>query len=102
MTTLSGTGRRQAEWLQRGTRCGEESGHATLAGGGRAGLPLAIGATGSTHPGDVVGGWRFLLWTLPDLAASLALLAVVAMMLGIAKLFSLASLTRPGRVRRGA
>ena len=66
------------------------------------GLPLAIGATGSTHPGDVVGGWRFLLWTLPDLAASLALLAVVAMMLGIAKLLSLASLTRPGRLRRGA
>ena len=66
------------------------------------GLPLAIGATGSTHPGDGVGGWRFLLWTLPDLAASLALLAVVGMMLGIAKLLALTGLTRPGRMRRAA
>ncbi len=66
------------------------------------GLPLAVGATGSTHAGDVVGGWRFLFWTLPDLAGSLALLAVVAVMLGIAKLLSLAGLRRPERMRREA
>jgi hypothetical protein len=35
-------------------------------------------------------------------AASLALLAVVPMVLGVAKLLSLTSLTPPGRMRRGA
>jgi CubicO group peptidase (beta-lactamase class C family) len=55
------------------------------------GLPLAIGAMGSSPPGDVIGGWAFLLWTLPDLAVALLILSAVPLMVGAAKL---ASLTR--------
>lgn len=49
------------------------------------GVPLWIGSTGSSHAGDIVGGWRFLLWTLPDLAAALLILAFGAIAVGIAK-----------------
>ena len=56
-----------------------------------AGLPLAIGSMGSSPPGDVIGGWRFLVWTLPDLAVALLILSAVPLVVGAAKL---ASLTR--------
>lgn len=46
------------------------------------GLPVAVGATGSSHGGDVVGGWRFVLWTLPDLGAALLVLCVVPLAIG--------------------
>jgi CubicO group peptidase (beta-lactamase class C family) len=52
------------------------------------GLPLLIGATGSSAPGDVLGGWRFLVWTLPDIAAVLIALAVGAAALGVLKLLA--------------
>ena len=52
------------------------------------GLPLVIGATGSSAPGDVLGGWRFLVWTLPDIAALLIALAVGAAALGVLKLLA--------------
>ena len=39
------------------------------------GLPLAIGATGSTRAGDLPGGWAFLLWTLPDIGVAVLALA---------------------------
>jgi CubicO group peptidase (beta-lactamase class C family) len=50
------------------------------------GLPLAIGSTGSSPPGDVIAGWRFVLWTLPDLAIALLVLATVPLILGGLKL----------------
>jgi hypothetical protein len=50
------------------------------------GLPLLVGLTGSTRAGDVVGGWRFVAWTLPDLAAALLVLAGVPLVLGAWKL----------------
>ncbi len=50
-------------------------------------VPVAIGWTGSTRPGDVVAGWRFLLWTLPDVGAALLALAAVALVLGMAKVW---------------
>ena len=56
------------------------------------GLPLAIGATGSST-GGVVGGWTFLLWTLPDLGVALLILAVVPLVVGAAKV---AIVARPG------
>ncbi len=49
------------------------------------GVPLWIGSTGSTQPGNVLAGWRFLLWTLPDLAVALLALAFVGLAIGIAK-----------------
>jgi hypothetical protein len=54
-----------------------------------AGLPLLIGATGSSPPGDVPGGWRFLAWTLPDIAAVLFVLAVGTAALGVFKLLAI-------------
>lgn len=59
------------------------------------GVPLAIGATGSSRAGDVIAGWRFLTWTLPDLAISLLVLSIVPLMLGLAKLLAVA---RPHRL----
>jgi CubicO group peptidase (beta-lactamase class C family) len=50
------------------------------------GLPMAIGALGSTPPGDVIAGWRFLAWTLPDLAAGVGLLCAGALLVGVLKL----------------
>ncbi len=50
------------------------------------GLPLAIGATGSTRPGDLAGGWAFVLWTLPDIGVALLVLAIVPLALGAWKL----------------
>lgn len=52
------------------------------------GVPLAIGATGSTRAGDLVGGWRFLLWTLPDLGLALLVLALVPLGIGAWKLMA--------------
>jgi CubicO group peptidase (beta-lactamase class C family) len=46
------------------------------------GLPLLVGMTGSTRPGDVLGGWRFVAWTLPDLAAAVLMLAAAPLVLG--------------------
>ena len=50
------------------------------------GLPLLIGLAGSAREFDVVGGWRFVMWTLPDVGVSLILLASVPLVLGTAKL----------------
>jgi hypothetical protein len=50
------------------------------------GLPLAIGAIGSTPAWDVPAGWRFLLWTLPDLGYAVLLLAVIPLAIGAVKL----------------
>ena len=47
---------------------------------------LAIGATGSSAAGDVIAGWRFVFWTLPDLALSLVVLSLVPLAVGVAKL----------------
>jgi hypothetical protein len=58
------------------------------------GLPLLIGATGSTPPGDLVAAWRFVAWTLPDLAVAIAVLCTGALLIGA---FKLATLGRPRR-----
>ena len=50
------------------------------------GIPLAIGATGSSPPGDVVAGWRFVLWTLPDIGVALLCLSIVPIIVGTLKL----------------
>ncbi len=50
------------------------------------GVPLAIGLAGSSPPGDIAGGWEFLLWTLPDVAAVLLVLSCGALVVGAAKL----------------
>ena len=50
------------------------------------GIPLWIGSTGSSHPGDVISGWRFMLWTLPDLATTLLALAFGGLLVGVAKI----------------
>lgn len=49
------------------------------------GIPLWIGATGSTRPGDVLGGWAFVFWTLPDVAWALFVLAFGALAIGLLK-----------------
>jgi hypothetical protein len=49
-------------------------------------VPLAIGATGSASSGDILGGWRFVLWTLPDLGVALLVLSAVPLGLGAWKL----------------
>jgi CubicO group peptidase (beta-lactamase class C family) len=59
------------------------------------GVPLWIGSTGSSQAGNVIAGWRFLLWTLPDLALALLALAIGGLTLGTLKLV----LVRSGRVR---
>jgi hypothetical protein len=60
------------------------------------GVPLAIGATGSSPPGDVIAGWRFALWTLPDVAITLLAVTSVALAVGVAKLIA----AGPGHGRR--
>ncbi len=50
------------------------------------GVPLWIGSTGSSQPGNVLAGWRFMLWTLPDLAVALLVLAFGGLAIGAAKL----------------
>ena len=54
------------------------------------GIPLAIGATGSSSAGDVFRGWAFLVWTLPDVAVALLVLAVVPLALGLRKVIAVA------------
>ena len=54
------------------------------------GIPLAIGATGSSSAGDVFRGWAFLLWTLPDMAVALLVLAAVPLALGLRKVIAVA------------
>ena len=69
------------------------------------GLPLAIGSTGSSPPGDVIGGWRFVVWTLPDLGTALLILAIIPLILGALKLSWVwtgwrgGSVAKPGGVR---
>ena len=58
------------------------------------GIPLAIGATGSSPSGDVFRGWAFLLWTLPDVAVALLVLAAVPLGFGLRKV--IAARGRPG------
>ncbi len=50
------------------------------------GLPLLVGSSGSTHAGDVLESWRFVLWTLPDLGGAVLVLAGVPLLIGAAKL----------------
>ncbi len=50
------------------------------------GVPLWIGSTGSTRAGDVLGGWRFAAWTMPDIALPLIVFGVGAVAIGVAKL----------------
>jgi hypothetical protein len=57
------------------------------------GLPLLIGMTGSSPSGDVLGGWAFALWTLPDIAVTVLALALGGLLLGAIKLT--ASRTQP-------
>ncbi len=51
-----------------------------------AGVPLLIGASGSSREGDPIAGWAFALWTLPDLASVALALAVGGLVLGAVKL----------------
>lgn len=60
------------------------------------GLPLWIGSTGSSRPGDLVAGWHFAVWTLPDLAIALLILAVCGLAIGAAKVIAVAA-TRQAR-----
>ena len=46
------------------------------------GFPLWIGSTGSSAAGDVLAGWRFALWTSPDVAVTCLVLALGALALG--------------------
>jgi CubicO group peptidase (beta-lactamase class C family) len=62
-------------------------------------VPIAIGWTGSTRPGDVIAGWRFLLWTLPDIGAALLALAAVGLALGLVKVWRATRPTRAGVAR---
>ena len=48
-------------------------------------LPIWIGSTGSSPAGDVAAGWRFALWTLPDLAIAVLVLSTGALAIGAAK-----------------
>ena len=50
------------------------------------GIPLAVGAMGSSPPGDVLAGWRFIFWTLPDVGAVIVVLSAVPLGLGALKL----------------
>ncbi len=54
------------------------------------GVPLWIGSTGSSAAGDIAGGWRFVLWTLPDLGGALLALALGGLAVGGAKLVTVA------------
>ena len=58
------------------------------------GLPLLIGMTGSSPSGDVLGGWAFALWTLPDLAGTVLALAFGGLLLGAIKLTASRGLPR--------
>jgi CubicO group peptidase (beta-lactamase class C family) len=53
------------------------------------GLPLAIGLAGSAPPFDPIAGWRFVLWTLPDIGLSLLLIALALLAIGSMKLLAL-------------
>ena len=59
-------------------------------------VPIGIGWTGSTPAGDVLAGWRFLLWTLPDIGVALLALAAVGLSVGLLKAWQA---TRPTRAR---
>ena len=58
-------------------------------------VPIALGWTGSTPPGDAIAGWRFLMWTLPDIGAALLALAAVALAVGLLKVWQATRPTRP-------
>jgi CubicO group peptidase (beta-lactamase class C family) len=66
------------------------------------GIPLAIGATGSSPAGDVFRGWRFLFWTLPDVAVALLVLATVPLALGLRKVIAVARGRADARQSPGA
>ncbi len=55
------------------------------------GLPLWVGSTGSSPEADILAGWRFALWTLPDLAVAVLILGSCALALGAAKLLAVLS-----------
>lgn len=61
------------------------------------GIPLWIGSTGSSQAGSVISGWRFLLWTLPDLAVALLALALGGLAVGAAKVVLVRAAWRPSR-----
>ncbi len=66
------------------------------------GVPLAIGSTGSTPAGDVLAGWRFAFWTLPELAGVLVALACGALAIGAWKLAVLLRGSALGELGAGA
>jgi CubicO group peptidase (beta-lactamase class C family) len=59
------------------------------------GLPLLIGMTGSSPSGDVLGGWAFALWTLPDIAVTVLALALGGLLVGAIKLTASRAQPRP-------
>lgn len=63
------------------------------------GVPLWIGAAGSVPQGEIVAGWGFTLWTLPDISLTLLVLAFGALAIGVAKLVAVRAtgLRRDGR-----
>jgi CubicO group peptidase (beta-lactamase class C family) len=61
------------------------------------GIPLWIGSTGSSQAGSVIAGWRFLLWTLPDLALALLALALGALAVGASKVVPVLAARRTRR-----
>ena len=68
-------------------------------------LPMWIAATGSSRPGDLVAGWSFALWTLPDLAGAALALAVGGLAIGAVRLAWLrggVAAARGGGAARGA
>jgi CubicO group peptidase (beta-lactamase class C family) len=66
------------------------------------GVPLAIGMTGSSAAGDIVAGWRFMLWTLPDLGVALLALSIAPVTLGAVKVALWRADPHPGQeVYRG-
>lgn len=58
------------------------------------GFPLLIGLAGSAREFDIVGGWRFTMWTLPDVGVTLLLLATVPLVLGTAKLVAVSRMAQ--------
>jgi CubicO group peptidase (beta-lactamase class C family) len=64
--------------------------------------PLAIGVTGSSRTGDLLAGWGFLLWTLPDIGVALLVLAGTSLALGAVKLLAARRATAAAAPRSAA
>jgi CubicO group peptidase (beta-lactamase class C family) len=60
------------------------------------GVPLVIGATGSSPPGDVIAAWRFVFWTLPDIGVALLCLSIVPIAVGMLKVSRRIAQRSPG------